>query len=65
MIGYEMGYSLAGVYTMAKASPVKNFINSWEKNDMVVNMATLCVRGVLQRSSFSGNLKSSYKRLGL
>ena len=46
MIGYEMGSSLARVYTMAKTSPMKNFKLEW-KNDTAANMATFFARGIL------------------
>ena len=36
-----------------------------EKNEVVVNMATLLDRGVLRRSSCLGNLKPLVKKLGL
>ena len=62
MIGYEMGSSLIGVYTMAKTFLVENFKHK-RKIDMDVNMTTLFDRGVLRRSSFLGNLKSSVKKL--
>jgi hypothetical protein len=64
MIGYEMGSSLAKVYTMSKASLVKNFKDEW-KNDMDANMATRFARGVLWKSSFMGNLQPLNKKLGL
>lgn len=41
-------------------------LSSWMKeNDIVANMATLFDRGVLERSSFLGNLKPLDKKLGL
>jgi hypothetical protein len=43
---------------------VENFAHGW-KNDMAANVATLFWRGVLQKSSFLGNLKASDKKLGL
>ena len=53
MIGYGMSSSLAGFYTTAKTSPVKNFKHGWN-NDMVSNMATLFAKGVLHRPSVLG-----------
>ena len=64
MIGYKIGSSPAGVYTMAKTSSMENFKNRW-KIDVAINMATLFARGVLQRSSFSYNLKPLDKKLDL
>ena len=43
---------------------VENFKHEW-KNDMVVNMATFLAWGLLYKSNFLNNLKSSYKKLGL
>ena len=57
MVGYEMGFSLAGVYTT-----VENFKHGWQ-NDMDVNMATLFVGGILWRSSFLSYLKPLNKNL--
>ena len=51
MIGYKMGSSPAGVYTIAKASLMKT-PSMDEKYDMVVNMATLFV-GVLSGGQVS------------
>ena len=62
MIGYEMGSSLAGVYTITKTFPVEIFRHEW-KNDMDAIVATLFARGLLWRSSFLGNLKPSHKKL--
>lgn len=45
MIGYEMGFSPARVYTTTKTSSVENFKHVW-KNDMAVNMTRLFVGGV-------------------
>ena len=62
MIGYEMGSSPAGVYTMAK---------TWRTSRMDENMTWLStwhdvlLGGLLQRSSMSGNLKPLDKKLGL
>ena len=47
-----------------RISPVENFKHE-RQNNMVVNMATLFARGILRRSSFLDNLKSSDKQLGL
>ena len=58
-----MGSSPAGVYTTVDTSPVENF-NNGLKNGIVANMATF-IGGVLQRSSFLGNLKPLYKKLGM
>ena len=55
MVGYKMGSSLARVYITVKTSQVENFKHG-RKNDMVANMATLFVRGVLKRSSSLDNL---------
>ena len=44
MIGYKMGFSLVGVYTTSKTSPMRSMD---EKNDIIANMATLFDRGVL------------------
>ena len=57
MIGYEMSSSLSRVYVIAKTSLVENSKHGW-KNDMVANMATLFVRGVLWRSCFLGKLQT-------
>jgi hypothetical protein len=45
-IGYEMGFSWARVSTMAKTSLVENFKHGW-RIDMIVNMATFFITGVL------------------
>ena len=63
MIGHKMGSFAIRVYTTVNTSPVENHDNGL-RNDMVANMATLR-GGVLRRSSFLGNLKPSYKKLGL
>ena len=52
------------IYTTVKNPLVKNFVHGW-KNDMAANVATLFWRGVLWKLSFLGNLKASYKKLGL
>ena len=54
MIGYEMGFSPALVYTTSKTSPVENFKFEW-KNDMDANITIFFTRGVLQRPSFLDN----------
>jgi hypothetical protein len=64
MIDYKDGFFIGQVYTTTNTSPVENFKNGW-KYDMVANMATLFVRGVLQRSSLLGNIKPLDKKLGL
>jgi hypothetical protein len=53
MIGFEMGSSLAGLYTMAKISPVKKF-KIGLKNDMVANMATFFCSGSSLKVKFLG-----------
>lgn len=45
MIGYKMGFSLARVYTTAKAFPMDIFKDN-RRNDMVVNMAIPFTREV-------------------
>jgi hypothetical protein len=64
MIGQKWDSCPVEVYTTVKNPPVENFAHGW-KNDMAANVATLFWRGVLQRSSFLGNLKASDKKLGL
>ena len=65
MIGHEISSSLVKVYTTTKTSSLKNFKDGC-KNDMGANMATFFARGgVLQRSSFLGNLKPLGKKLDL
>jgi len=64
MIGYQMGSSPVGVYTLAKTSSMKNSKHE-RNNDMDVNMATVFVRGVLWRSSFLVNLKPLNLKLDL
>ena len=64
IIDYEMGSSLAKVYTTSKTSPIENFEHEW-KYDMATNMATLFARGVLRMSSFLGNLKPLDKKLDI
>ena len=59
---YEMGSWLAGIHTRPKVSPMQNF-KHWIKYDMVVNMATLFVKEILQRSRLLDNLKPLDKNL--
>jgi hypothetical protein len=59
-----MGSPVAKVYTTVKISQVENFKHRC-RNDMVVNIVTFFVGGVLRRSSFLDNLKSLDKKLGL
>jgi hypothetical protein len=63
MIGQEWDCPVQ-VYSTVKNSPMENFAHRW-KNDMATNMATLFWRGILQKSSFLGNLKALNKKLGL
>ena len=64
MIGYKMGYSPAGACTTTQTPPVEHFKHEWKINDLVANMTTLFVRGVvLRRSSFSSNFEPSEKNL--
>ena len=62
MVGHEMRSSLTWVYTIDKTSLLENFKYGW-KHEMVANMATLFVRGILWKSHFLGNLKLLEKKL--
>lgn len=53
MISYEIGFTVIGIYNIAKTFLVENFKHRWETN-MVANMATNFVRGIFWRFSFLG-----------
>ena len=54
MIGYEMGFTIG-----------RGLHQEEEEEEEAINMVTLLTRGVLQRSSFLGNLKPLDKKLVL
>ena len=64
MIGYKIGF-FNGHDLHYNQNISNGEHQAWMKNDMVANIATLLARGVLRRSGFLGNLKSSDNKLGL
>ena len=63
-IGYEIGSSLAGVYTTSKTFSREP--QAWTKNNnMIGNMAMLFAWGTFRWSSFLDNLKPLDKKLGI